>query len=163
MERGKQGKRCGVVWLWVVVVGIAIGLPAATLALVTVHQRRGPRLNRVDRWLYDRYRLEWVDRSRVKEAVLQGRPLSEPALREAAHGLAGAMLAGQVGGLGVKTIRMVIGAETSLVVAILVFVLATGNYSEVGSVIAGFLGMALAISSHARTRRRITHAFQVNG
>jgi len=152
-----------VVWLWLVVVGIAIGLPAATLALVTVRQRRGPRLNRIDRWLYARYRLEWLDRSRVKEAVLQGRPLSEPALREAAHGLAGAMLAGQVGGLGVKTITVVIGADVSLVVAILVFVLATGSYSQVGSVIVGFLGMALTISSYARTRRRIAHGFQVNG
>ena len=47
------------VWLWGVVVGIAIGLPAATLALLTVRRRRGPRLNRIDRWLYDRYRLEW--------------------------------------------------------------------------------------------------------
>jgi hypothetical protein len=151
------------VWLWLVVVGIAIGLPAATLALVTVRQRRGPRLNRTDRWLYARYRLEWRDRSRVKEAVLQGRPLSEPALREAAHGLAGAMLAGQVGGLDVKIISVVIGADVSLVAAILVFVLATGNYTQVGSVIAGFLGIALAISSYARTRRRIAQGFQVNG
>ena len=85
------------------------------------------------------------------------------ALREAAHGLAGAMLAGQVGGLGVRTIMVVIGADVSLVVATLVFVLATGNYSQVGSVILGFLGISLAISSYARTRRRIAQEFQVNG
>lgn len=149
-------------WLWVAVAGIAIGLPAATLALVTVSRRRGPRLSRIDRWLFDRYRLEWLDRSRVKEAVLQGQALSEPALREAAHDLAGAMLAGEVGGLGIKTIRVVIGATAGLVVAVLVLVLATGNYSLVGSVILGFLGLPLSIWSYARTRRRMTHAFHVN-
>ncbi len=57
---------------------------------------------------------------------------------------------------------IVIGADASLVVAILVFVLATGNYSQVGSVIVGFFGMALAISTYAHTRRRAAHAGQAD-
>ncbi len=100
---------------------------------MTQRRARG-KLNRVDRWLYDHYGLATLDRSRVKEAVFQGQRLSQPALREAAHSLAGAVLA-----------------------------LATGNSGLAGSAVAGFAGMIISVSSLVHTRRRVAQAHQVNG
>jgi hypothetical protein len=91
-------------WAWAVIAVIAIGLPAAMWRLAR-HLKPprqaiggpGPRFDRVDHWLYDRYRLGVADRSRVLNAVLGGQELHEQPLRQAAHGLAAAMLAGKVG------------------------------------------------------------------
>jgi hypothetical protein len=58
-----------------------------------------PKLDRPDRWLYDRYQLGNIERSRIRQAVIEGRELDEPRLRQAAHGLAAALLAGEVGSL----------------------------------------------------------------
>ncbi len=145
------------------VVAIAIGLPIATLTLVTVTQRRARRkLNRVNRWLYDHYGLAAPDRSRVKEAVLQGQRVSQPALSEAAYGLAGALLTGQVGSLNVKFIRMVAAADAALIVAILIAWLTTGDSGLAGSAVAGFAGLLISVSNLVHMRRRVAEAHQVN-
>lgn len=42
----------------------------------------------IDRWLVDQFGLGWRDRSRVRAAVLTGRPVDDPALDAAARGFA---------------------------------------------------------------------------
>jgi hypothetical protein len=42
----------------------------------------------MDRWLVDQFGLGWRDRSRVRAAVLAGRPVEDPALEAAARGFA---------------------------------------------------------------------------
>ena len=98
------GRTAFVMLAWVVLVVVAIGIPSGVwLRSRTLKPPREPygspvpKLDRVDRWLYDQYQLGNLDRSRVRQSVIDGRELSEPALRHAAHGLAAAMLAGQVG------------------------------------------------------------------
>jgi hypothetical protein len=89
-------------WLWVIVAILAVGLPAALWALTTWRPPPAyqpdpgprPRLNRVDRWLYDRYALPVRERWRVTHAVTEGQELTDPRLRQAAHGLAAALLRG---------------------------------------------------------------------
>ena len=82
---------------WVAVLALAVGVPAAMwLRAQTMKPPREPydspipRLNRADRWLYQHYRLGMTDRSRVSQAVTEGRELAEPRLRAAAAGLADA-------------------------------------------------------------------------
>lgn len=92
------------VWAWVLVAVIGIGLPVAAWRLTrNLKPPRqavggpGPRFARVDHWLYDRYRFGVMDRSRVLNAVLGGQELSDQPHRQAAHCLAAAMLAGNLG------------------------------------------------------------------
>lgn len=92
------------VWAWALIAVIAIGLPAAMWRLTrNLKPPRqaiggpGPRFARVEHWLYDRYRFGVADRSRVLNAVLGGQELHGQPHRQAARGLAAAMLAGKVG------------------------------------------------------------------
>ena len=158
------------VWLWAVVAGLAVGLPAAMWAVMIWSPARPsqspagprPRLDRVDRWLYDRYPLRMAERWRVRQAVLDGRELSEPSLRQAAHDLAAALLTGQVGGISRKAMWMMLAADGCLIAAILAFALVTSRYSMLSSVIIGLPLMAAAIRSFIRTRQRVERAHLLN-
>jgi hypothetical protein len=56
-----------------------------------------PRDDRVDRWLIQHYRLaNSRDRDELRDAVREGRAVGDPALREAAHGLAAELLSGRL-------------------------------------------------------------------
>ena len=93
-------------WALALVVVIGVGLPMAAWRL-TQHMRPprqvmggpGPRFDRIDRWLYDRYGFGVADRWRVRDAVLSGQELHEQPFRQAAQSLAAEMLTGKVGGL----------------------------------------------------------------
>ena len=70
----------------------------------------------------------WVvlDRAQITQAVIEGRELTDPWLRPAAHGLAAAMLTGQVGVLTRHTERKLLGAVLGLMIAIAAVALASG-------------------------------------
>jgi hypothetical protein len=75
----------------VFVVVLGVGVPAAgwwftrrPRPLDTTDRGYGE----IDRWLADQFGLGWRDRSRVREAVLAGRAVSDPALESAVRGLA---------------------------------------------------------------------------
>lgn len=88
-------------WALVLVVVIGVGLPVAAWSITRLlpppspARRPGRGYDGIDRWLADRYRLAWRDRSRVRTAVFQGRQVEEPHLAPAAHGLAAQVLAGR--------------------------------------------------------------------
>ena len=90
------------VWLWVAIAVIGVGLPTAAWRLGRNPRPKpfgvpGPHADPVDRWLFDRYRLGELDRSRVRQAVLvQGRRPEQPALWEPAHSLAAEVVSGRL-------------------------------------------------------------------
>lgn len=164
-----SGRTPCVGWAWAVVLVLAVGVPAAvwlrSQTMKPPHEPYGspiPRLNRVDRWLYEHYQLGMMDRSRVSQAVAEGRELTEPRLREAARGLADARLIGQVGSVTRKTTWIMVGADGCLLVAGLAVALGTGRYGMLEPVIFGVPLMALAVRQSKRDRERAERARQLN-
>jgi hypothetical protein len=103
-------------WAWVVLVVVAVGIPVAvglrSRSLKPPREPHGspvPKLDRGDRWLYDQYQLGNLDRAQITQAVIEGRELTDPRLRAAAHGLSATMLTGQVGVLTRRTERKLLG------------------------------------------------------
>jgi hypothetical protein len=85
-----------VVWAVVVILVLALGMPAVGWWLTRKPPPLGTpdsRLGEIDRWLVDHFQLSWRDRSRVRTAVLTGQPLNDPALEAAARGLAAQVMA----------------------------------------------------------------------
>ena len=154
---------------WVVLVVVAIGIPSGVwLRSRTLKPPREPygspvpKLDRVDRWLYDQYQLGNLDRSRVRQSVIEGRELSEPALRHAAHGLAAAMLAGQVGVLARSKERMVLGTAMALMIVIVAVAAAMGRYAMLVPGVAGLALLPLSARMWNRDRQRVERAHQLN-
>ena len=154
---------------WALLIVLAVGVPAAVWLrsrnLKPPREPYGspiPKLDRVDRWLYDQYQLSNVDRSRARQAVIEGRELSEPRLRQAAHGLAAAMLTGQVGSLTRKKERILIGADLGLMVAIVVAAIVTRKYTMLPPVLAGVALLPLAARTWTRDRQRVERAQRLN-
>jgi hypothetical protein len=93
-----------VVWALAIVVVIGAGLPLAAWRLGRhVEAGRppgahglGPPADAVDQWLIDQHRLPAPQRWQVRDAVLHGRTVRDPALRPAAHDLAGRVLRGEL-------------------------------------------------------------------
>jgi hypothetical protein len=100
----RPGGTCGdVAWVWVLVAGIGVGLPAVAWWLSRGARSvplsvPGRRADPIDRWLFDRYGLGVLDRWQVREALAQGRRPGQPLLGEAADGLAAEVLSGRLHG-----------------------------------------------------------------
>jgi hypothetical protein len=157
------------IWAWMVLLVVALGIPAAVgLRSRTLKPPREPygspipKLDRVDLWLYDQYQLGNLDRSRIVQAVIEGRELSEPALRHAAHGLAAAMLTGQVGILARSKERQLLGAALILMIAIIAVAAATGKYAMLVPGVAGLALLPLSARMWKRDRQRVERAHQLN-
>jgi hypothetical protein len=157
------------IWAWMVLLVVALGIPAAVgLRSRTLKPPREPygspipKLDRVDLWLYDQYQLGNLDRSRIVQAVIEGRELSEPALRHAAHGLAAAMLTGQVGILARSKERQLLGAALILMIAIIAVEAATGKYAMLVPGVAGLALLPLSARMWKRDRQRVERAHQLN-
>jgi hypothetical protein len=158
-----------VAWAWAVLAIVAVGIPAAVWLrsrnLKPPQEPYGspiPHLDRVDRWLYDQYQLANLDRSRARQAVVEGREVSEPRLRPAAHGLAEAMLSGQVGSLTRRKERIALGANLGLMIAILAASIATGRYEMLVGVTFGLVLLPVAARTWKRDRQRVERARQLN-
>lgn len=156
-------------WAWILLTVIAAGIPIAvwrrSRTLKPPREPYGspiPKLDRVDRWLYDQYQLGNLDRSRVSQAVMEGRELSEPALRHAAHGLAAAMLTGQVGILARSRERKLLGAVVGLMTTIIAVAAATGKYAMLVPGVAGLALLPLSARMWKRDRQRVERAHQLN-
>jgi hypothetical protein len=120
-----------------------------------------PKLDRVDRWLYDQYQPGNLDRSRIAQAVIEGRELTEPRLRPAAHGLA-AMLTGQVGILARSKERKLLGVALALMIAIVAVAVATGRYTMLVPAVAGVALLPLSVRMWKRDRQRVERAHELN-
>jgi hypothetical protein len=73
-------------WALALVVVIGVGLPVAAwwftrrLRAADAGDGLGAGYDEIDRWLLDQFRLAWLDRSRVREAMFRGREVKDPAL-----------------------------------------------------------------------------------
>jgi hypothetical protein len=95
-------------WALALVVVIGVGLPMAAWSITRrlppsrrAANRLGAGYDSIDRWLRDQYQLPPHERWRVREAVFEGRQVSDAALVQATHGLAAWVLAG-----GFRTLRL---------------------------------------------------------
>jgi hypothetical protein len=114
-----------------VVLGVIVPLAALLMSrrLVTRHLPAaagfGPRAGPADRWLAERHGLAAWQRHQVRQAVLAGREVADPALRGPAWGLAAAVLAGEITmGRGVRLAGWVLLAEAAIILAAAVVTLA---------------------------------------
>jgi hypothetical protein len=166
------------VWALVLVVAIGVGLPVAAWSITrrlpppNTARWAGRGYDAIDRWLAARYRLSWRDRSRVRTAVFGGRPVAEPHLASAAHGLAAQVLAGRFRAL--RWSRMLGWADLGLGIGLGVTGVAwliTGGHSEgvllpvLGVVNAGlllFAGSWRALREPRQIRRNAAQALRVN-
>jgi hypothetical protein len=156
-------------WAWAFVVIVAVGLPATAwwLSRNLKPPRQplggpGPRFDRVDRWLYDRYQLGVVDRWRVREAVLAGRELHEHPLREAAHSLAAEMLAGRIGGFYRRAGWIRIGSGLLVVVTAVVVAVIRIDYPIVVVALVGLPQLVLGGLYQKVVRERVERAHHLN-
>ena len=156
-------------WAWVVLVVVAAGIPVAvglrSRSLKPPREPYGspvPKLDRVDRWLYDQYQLGNLDGAQINQAVIEGRELTDPRLRPAAHGLAAAMLTGQVGVLTRRTERKLLGAVLGLMIAIAAVALATGKFTILLPAVTGVALLPVSARMWTRDRRRVERARQLN-
>jgi hypothetical protein len=105
------------VWAICVIAVIGVGLPVTTWLMTRGLARRPPTPlkpyhGRVDSWIHRQYGLDWAECSLVHAAVAQGRRVSNPALEDAAHRLAAAVLRGKVP--GVRALRLAAGVNVVL-------------------------------------------------
>jgi len=93
------------VWALGAVVILGVGLPVgAWWVSRTVLARRmlqpaggrGPAVDAADQWLIERHRLPALQRWKVRNVVMAGGEFRDPALRAAAHDLAGGVLRGEL-------------------------------------------------------------------
>jgi len=154
----------------IVIVILSIGLPlAAWLLSHHLDIRRpppadglGPPVGGADRWLMERYRLPAVRRYQVRQAVLYGRALRDPELRNAARDLAAAALDGEITiGRGARLVIWILLAEALVLFAAGMFVVVRMR-SPAGAVpvllgtwmaVKGVAGLRMAGSGAERARR----------
>src|SRR5215470_20128145 len=90
-------------WALAVIVLLGVGLP---IVAWRVSRHLGPRLqpvggvgpptDRVDKWLLEQHGLPALQRRQVRDAVISGRMMHDPALKHATRELAGTALRGEL-------------------------------------------------------------------
>jgi hypothetical protein len=157
-------------WAWALIAVIAIGLPTATWRLTrNLKPPRqaiggpGPRFARVDHWLYDRYRFGVADRSQVLNAVMGGQELHDQPHRQAAHGLAAAMLAGKVGILYRWGGWIRICSGLGVIGAVLAVAIAQRDYAIMAAAMVGVPQIVLGWLYQRGIRGRVEQAHRLNG
>jgi hypothetical protein len=159
------------VWAVAVIVVLGAGVPLAAWRLDRrLRSRRqpaaglGPPADAVDKWLIDNHRLPAVQRWQVREAVLYGRAVRNPALRPTACDLAAAALGGQVKiGRGTRIAGVVLLAEGVVLIALGIVVFAVpGSLAGVVAVLLGAWNLTLAGIALRTIRRGPKRALQLN-
>jgi hypothetical protein len=155
---------------WALVVVIGVGLPVTAWWLTRnlklpsqVIGGPGPRFDRVDHWLYNRYRFGVLNRSQVLNAVFSGQELHEQPLREAAHSLAAAVLAGKVGILYRWAGWIRICAGLAIVITVVMAALVQHNYVIIAAALVGVPQFVLGWLYQRKIRGRVERAHRLNG
>lgn len=158
------------VWAWALIAVIALGLPAATWRLSrNLKPPRqaiggpGPKFDRVDHWLYDRYRFGVADRSRILNAVVGGQELHDQPHRQAAHGLAAAMLAGKVGILYRWGGWIRICSGLGVIGTVFTVAIAQHDYAIMLAAVVGLPQITMGGLYQRRIRGRVRQAYRLNG
>jgi len=91
----------------------------------------------VDTWLIEQYQLPAPQRWQVRDAVRYGRELPDPALRQAAYGLAGRAMRGELSlGRGLRAAGIILVTEGAATVVLgIVLAAAVGGLAAVAAII----------------------------
>jgi hypothetical protein len=159
-------------WALVLVAVIAVGLPGAAWwlsrnlkPLALPLGRPTPRSDPIDRWLFDHYQLGTVARGQVKTAVfLEGQVPGEPALHQAALGLAAEVAAGNLRSpRAYRWIAWALIAEGAcLTAALLAIAVLKSTYGLVGLPVS-LQQLALGAVMMWVTRRQVERARRLTG
>ena len=162
-------------WALAIIVVIGAGLPFAAWRLSrhletarpsSVHGL-GPPADAVDKWLIDQHRLPASQRWQVRDAVLYGHAVRDPALRHAAHDLAGCAVRGELRlGRGIRITSIVLVAEGAALIALGIDLLvALGSPAGLAPVLLIFVGgwlLARAVMALRKIQRGPRRAYQLN-
>jgi hypothetical protein len=161
-----------VVWTLAIVVVIGVGLPLAAWRLGRQAEARrppaahglGPPADAVDQWLIDQHRLPAPQRWQVRDAVLSGRTIDDPALRPAAHDLAGRVLHGELrlGRLSRVMETFLVAEGAGLIVLGIVMLAAWGSPAGFIPVLIGVYYLARGAATLRRSRGAARRAYQSN-
>jgi hypothetical protein len=151
---------------------IGVGLPFAAWRLGRRADMRrqpsahglGPPADAVDKWLIDQCRLPAPQRWQVRDAVLYGRTVRDPALRHAAHELAACVLRGELRlGRASRVTDTVLVAEGAVLIALGIAVLAAwGSPAGIVPVPIGAWYLARGVAALRTIRRGPSRAYQLN-
>jgi hypothetical protein len=161
-------------WAVTVIGVIGIGVPAAAWLIARHVGRRqvvvgglGPSAGAVDTWLIETYHLPALQRWQVRDAVVHGREMVDPALRRAAHDLAGCALRGELSpgrGLRVGGVVMMTEGAVGIVMGV-VLAAAVGGVAVVAAVVPVLFGVRWMVRGAAARRiaqQGPTRAHQLN-
>src|SRR5258708_9548419 len=118
-------------WALAVIFLLGVGLPIAAWRLSRQLESRlqpvggvGPPTDQVDKWLLEQHHLPAVQRRQVRDAVMYGRMVRDPALKHATPDIAGTALRGELKlGRSIRITIYVMLADGVGVIAVRVFVL----------------------------------------
>lgn len=160
------------VWALAIIVVTGVGLPFAAWRLGRhVEAGRqpsahglGPPTDAVDKWLIDQHRLPALQRWQVRDAVLYGRTARGPALRPAAHDLAGCVLRGELrlGRISRITDTFLVAEGAGLIALGIVMLAAWGSPAGIVPVLVGAYYLARAVAALRRSRGAARRAYQLN-
>ena len=159
-------------WVLAIIVVIGVGLPFAAWR-VGRHAEAGrqpsahglgPPADAVDTWLIDQYRLPAPQRWQVRDAVLSGRTVRDPALRPAAHDLAGCVLRGELRlGRVSRVTDTVLALEGAVLIGLGIAVMAAwGSPAGIVPVLVGAWYLARGVAALRTIRRGPGRAYQLN-
>jgi hypothetical protein len=161
-----------VAWALAIIVVIGAGLPFAAWRLGRQAEKGrpppagglGPPADAVDKWLIGQHRLPAPQRWQVRDAVLYGRMVRDPALRPAARDLAGCVLRGELRlGRISRVTGTVLVAEGAVLIILGIAVLAAwGSPAGIAPVLAGAWYLARNVAALRTTRRGPRRAYQLN-
>ncbi len=159
-------------WALVTVVVIGVGLPFAAWRLGRRLEAArppsshglGPPADAVDKWLINQHRLAAPQRWQVRDAVVYGRAVRDPALRHAAHDLAGCALRGELRlGRGIRITGIVVAAEGAALIALgIVLLAAPGSLAGIVPVLVGGWLLARQVMALRMIRHGPRRAYQLN-
>jgi hypothetical protein len=149
-------------WILAIIGIFGIGLPVAAWRIVRPGLRQpisasglGPPTDAVDAWLIERYQLPSLKRRQVRNAVLYGRELRDPVLRDATHDLAERTLRGELTlgrGLRIGGVAMVAEGAAGIVLGIVLAAM-IGGTAVLVAVIPFLFGILWIVRGMAVLRR----------
>jgi hypothetical protein len=160
------------VWAVMVIVVAAVSVPSAAWGVARRWERGrqvpadglGPPADAVDSWLIGQYRLPAPQRWQARDAVVYGRAVGDPALRQAAHDLAGCVLRGELRlGRSIRIGGIVLLAEGVALMAMgIAILIAASSPGGVAPVLLGAWLLAQGVVTLSRTWRGARRAYQLN-
>jgi hypothetical protein len=158
-------------WALAVIFLLGVGLPIAAWRLSRHLESRlqpvggvCPPTDQVDKWLLEQHHLPALQRRQVRDAVMYGRMMRDPALKHVTRDLAGAALRGELKlGRSIRTASYVLLAEGVGVIAIGVFEwVSTANPAVVVAILLGAWWLVRAVLAMRTIQRGPGRAYQLN-